>query len=271
MSFIKKSFSTLLFFVLVFANQLQAGDDAWPKELQLGEHKLVIYQPQPESLTGSTLKALAAISVESNDREKPTFGAIWFEAHLNVDKSQNSAQLNSFTLDKLRFPDEKENRANTLEQLIKKSMPNWSLDISYQKLLSSLEVQDMQKKQSANIKTDAPKIIVTEVPSVLISIEGEPRLKPIEKSKLFRVINTPYTLIMDSSTSKYYLNADQNVWYSSLDVKSGYKVDKSVPSEVKKHQSKASEENEKSDNIEHKVGVAPEIIVVTKPNRTYLM
>ncbi|MEA2111598.1 MAG: hypothetical protein U9P71_06070 [Campylobacterota bacterium] len=265
MSFIQKGLFALLFFIVVFVSHLHADEDVWPKELTLEKHKLIIYQPQPESLSGSTLKALAAISVESNDRENPIFGAIWFRAQINIDKSENRAELSDFKLDKLRFPDEKDNRSSVLQKLIKEKMPHWSLDISYQKLLSSLEIKDMQKKQSVNIKTDAPNIIITEVPSILISIDGEARLKPIEKSKLFRVINTPFTIIMDSADSTYYLNADKNVWYSSTDVKTGYKIDKNVPKEVAKHQPKVSQEQEEDSDNTLEVGAAPEIVVVTEP------
>ncbi len=260
MGFIKKSIVTLLFFVISFGMQLHASSDVWPKELKLNQHLIVFYQPQPESLHDNTLKALAAISVESEGDTEPLFGAVWFEARVSVDKSQNRAQLDRFELEHLRFPDEDSKKFRGIERLIRADMPHWELEVSYQKLLSSLDVKQMQSENAVNIKTDAPKIIVTQKPSVLITIDGEPRLKAIENSKLLRVINTPYTIIMDTSKSMYYLNADKDVWYASSDIKRGWHIKTNIPKEVMKHQPESSEELLSS---KIKKGDEPEIVIAT--------
>ncbi len=261
MQIIKKSFLALLFFSTIFGLGLNADSDMWPKELQLQKHKVIFYQPQPQSFKETSLKAIAAISVETEGVEEPIFGALWFDSEVHVDKSQNRAEISGFKLDKLRFSGEEDSRTQEIEKLIKESMPNWSLDISYQKLLSTIEINTLQKKESKNISTDAPNIIVTQEPSILISIDGEPRLKPIPETKLFKVINTPYTMIMDSK-SNYYLNADKDIWYSSTDINKGWKLDKDTPVEVKKQQPK---ENQKSKTIESKKETIPKIFVATKP------
>ncbi len=105
MGLIKNGFFGLLLFPILLGGQLFAEDDVWPKEVQVEKYKLVIYQPQPESLEGNTLKALAAFSIESNKTKEPIFGAIWFQAKVDVDKSKNRAELNELSLDRLSFPD----------------------------------------------------------------------------------------------------------------------------------------------------------------------
>jgi len=258
---IKKVLTSLLLFITLFSLQLQAEDQGWPKEMQLEKYKFVIYQPQPESLEGNSLKVLTAISLVPTNGNEPIFGAMWFEAKLSVDKSQDRAILDDFSLSKVYFAHENEDKAKKLSKLLTARMPQWSFDISYQRLLSSLEVANMQKKESVDISTDSPHIIVTQKPTVLISIDGEPRLKPIKDSTLLRVINTPYTIIMDPSNSTYYLNADKDVWYSSLSIDKGWKVDKRIPDEVKKQQPKADEESE---NSAFKAATVPDIIVSTQ-------
>jgi len=257
----RKSVLVLVFLSVLFGLNLQASENTWPKEIELKKHTLVIYQPQPQDLTGNTLKILAAISVESKANPQPVFGAMWFEAQIDVDKSENRATLGSFVLTKLQFSLDEEDNVAKLEKLIESRMPKLSFDISYQKLLSTLEIQDMQKKESTNLKTDAPQIIVTREPSVLISIKDDARLKPIDKTKLFRVINTPYTLIMDSNSNKYYLNANETTWYSASSIKGTYEVDSDVPKEVEKHKAKV----ENKEKVKLNLGKIPKVIVVTEP------
>ncbi len=265
MNMIRKSIFLVLSFTTFFTLSLQAENqvkkDKWPKELKLEKHNIIFYQPQPQSLKGNSLKALVAISVETDGITEPLYGALWFESKLHVDKSKNRADINAFKLERLRFSDEKDSRVKELENLIKSSMPKWKLDISYQKLLSSLEMNSMQKKESKNIKTGAPRIIVTQEETVLITIDGEPRMKPIENTKLFKVINTPYTIIMDAK-SNYYLNADRDVWFSSTGLENDWTLNENTPSDVKKQQPKESKENK---TLKNKKGTIPKILVATKP------
>lgn len=258
--FMKKSFLLGVFFNILLVSSLYADESPWPKEFKMDKHTLVIYQPQPESLIDNKLKVLSAISVESEKNSEPIFGAIWSEAEVDIDKSDNIAHLHDFKLIKLQFASDKAKQDEKIQKLIEKKFQNLTLYISYQKLLSSLEIKDMQKKESQKIKTEAPHIIVTQTPSVLITIDGEPRLKPIKETKLYRVINTPYTIIMDSTTNSYYLNADENVWYSAKGIKETWSIDKNVPQNVKKYEVKP-----KAKNVKKQTGEAPKIIVATKP------
>lgn len=256
-----KKYSKVLFLVvLFFAVSLSAGTGNWPKEIELKKHTLIIYQPQPQELKDNHLKILAAISVESQENPQAIFGAMWFDAEVAVDKSSNRANLDNFKLTKLQFANDKNEDIDKLRALLESRMPQLNFDISYHKLLSTLEVQGVRERESLDIKNDAPKIIVTEKPSVLISIDGEPRLKPLGDNKLYRVLNTPYTIIMDSQTSIYYLNADVNTWYTSKDAVSGYKVDKNIPQDVKEYEPKSKEED-----VKQQTSTVPEVIVSTVP------
>jgi len=187
---------------------------------------------------------------------------MWYEAQVSVDKSSNIASLDNFKLNKLQFTYDDKKKVQELKELIESRMPQLSFDISYQKLLSTLEIKDVQNRESHDIKTEAPHIIVTQKPAVLISIDGKARMKPVENSELFRVVNTPYTIIMDLNKSKYYLNADQGVWFSASDLNAQWSVDKSVPKEVTSLRQK--EEGEKEWSKIH-IGTVPKIIVATEP------
>jgi len=258
-----KKASLILIFLSMFIS-LNASTGSWPKEIELQNYTFIIYQPQPQGLEGNKLKVLTAISLESNTNPEPVFGAMWFEAQVSVNKSNNRASLDNFKLNKLQFTYDDKKKIEQLTQLIESRMPQLSFDISYQKLLSTLEIKNIQSKESQDIKTEAPHIIVTEKPSILISIDGKARMKPVENSELFRIINTPYTIIMDSSKNKYYLNADKDTWYSAPDLTAEWSLNNSVPKEVASLRPK--EENEdKNEYVKLHLGTIPQIIVSTKP------
>jgi len=258
-----KKASFILIFLSMFIG-LNADTGSWPKEIELQKYTFIIYQPQPQGLQGNKLKVLTAISLESNSNPEPVFGAMWFEAQVSVDKSNNKASLDNFKLTKLQFTYDDKKKIEELRKLIESRMPQFSFDMSYQKLLSTLEIKNVQNRESQDIKTEAPHIIVTQEPSILISIDGKPRMKPVENSELFRVINTPYTIIMDSSKNKYYLNADEDTWYSASDLTAEWSVDKSVPKNIASLIQK-DENEEENKYVKLHLGTIPKIIVATKP------
>ena len=108
---IQQVLSSLLLFISIFTLQLQAEDQGWPKEMQLEKYKFIIYQPQPESLESNRLKILTAISLVPKNGNEPIFGAMWFTAELSVDKSQNRATLDNFSLTKVYFAHENDDQA----------------------------------------------------------------------------------------------------------------------------------------------------------------
>jgi hypothetical protein len=48
-----------------------APENPWPRNIQISQGTILIYQPQPEELEGNQLKARAEISIELNDAEEP--------------------------------------------------------------------------------------------------------------------------------------------------------------------------------------------------------
>ncbi len=52
-------------------------DRPWPNELEYKGHKIVVYQPQPESFEGDKITGRATVSVTLPGKAEPKFGAIW--------------------------------------------------------------------------------------------------------------------------------------------------------------------------------------------------
>ncbi|NOQ90319.1 MAG: hypothetical protein GQ549_05175, partial [Gammaproteobacteria bacterium] len=177
----------------------------WPREIKVPEGVVVIYQPQPETLNGNSLKGRAAVAVEIKGAEDPVFGAIWFEAQLDTDRAERTANITEVSVTRVRFPTEDTKKSERLITLLEKEIPQWQFAISMDQLMLTLEREEQRSEVSDRISTKPPKIIFINEPAILISIDGEPRLKEEPDTDLMRVINTPYTILFEPATKHYYL------------------------------------------------------------------
>ena len=249
----------------VLAQEGVAGD--WPREIKTSEGTVIIYQPQPEKLDGNQLKSRAAVAVELKDSKDPVFGAVWFDARLETDRAERMATIVDVKVTQARFPKQNKQLNDKLVALLEQEIPKWNLPISMDQLLTSLEVIDKRAKSAEKISTKPPKILFVAEPAVLITIDGKPRLQPVDNSKLMRVINTPFTILLDSASKTYYLNADAKTWYAAKEITGQWSVVRSVPSEVAKHTPKEPPKDKEKEVTDQNIksGPPPKIIVDTEP------
>ncbi len=240
---------------------------SWPREIHVPEGVVVVYQPQPESLNGNLLKSRAAVAVEIKEAKEPVFGAIWFEAQLDTDRAERTANITKVSVTRVRFPTEDEKKSERLITLLENEIPQWQFAISMDQLMLTLEREDKRSDMADTISTKPPKIIFINEPAVLISIDGEPRLREEPDSKLMRVINTPYTILLDPAAKQYYLNADAKRWYSAEDIKGDWQLVMTVPDEIASMapEVESDEQIDGQSDGEIDPDSIPKIIVETEP------
>jgi hypothetical protein len=264
--------SLLAFCLLSLSNAWaeEGATDHWPQEIETSKGVVVIYQPQPEKFEGNKVSCLAAVAIELKNAKEPIFGAIWFEARLDTDRDERTATITDVEVTRVRFPEQTEEKAKKLAALIELEMPKMNIPISLDRLTASLELVETRAKGAKKIKTDPPKIIFMAEPAVLIPLDGEPRTQEVKGSNLKRVINTPFTILHDTSRKTYYLHADKDSWYTASEIKGEWAIAKTVPSEVaalapkeKKEEPASGEQASKKEK--EKPGPPPKIIVSTEP------
>jgi len=225
----------------------------------------VIYQPQPEKLDGNLLKGRAAVAVELKGSTEPVFGAVWFKARLDTDRTERTATITDMSVTRVRFPTEDKNKSPKLVALLEKEIPKWQIPISMDRLLASLELAEVRSEATERISTDPPKILFVTEPAVLITIDGEPQLKEEEGSQLKRVVNTPFTILFVPSEKTYYLYADADTWYAAKDIQGDWSVAEKVPSEVSSRAPKDDPDSEEQEDDTGEPGPPPKVIVSTEP------
>ncbi|RLB87654.1 MAG: hypothetical protein DRH26_15185, partial [Deltaproteobacteria bacterium] len=238
----------------------------WPYEITTQKGLIVIYQPQPEKLDNNKLFARSAVALETDKSSEPVFGVVWFQADLNTDRDERTAFIEDIKINRLNFPNQDGEKEKMFSDMVEKEMSKLSLQISMDSLLATLETAEKQQVNTQKINTDPPRIIFERQPAVLISLDGEPNMKPEKNSDLMRVINTPFTILLKQKENTYYLFADTDTWYKTQDIKGQWEIAYSVPKEVAKMAPESADEEEGADGEEaSKPGPEPKIIVVTEP------
>ena len=217
--------------VLAGATGALADDPGWPREIITPGAAIVIYQPQVETFSENDLTSRAAVSVKATDKEEPVFGAVWFEARINTDRDTRTVTLLDTKVSRVRFPNVTPDQEKQFAALVESEIPKWDLLLSLDRLLTGLELAEKERLAAENLKMEPPKIIFATHAAVLVPLDGQPELRPIENMTLMRVVNTPYLMVFEPAGKSYYLNAGE-IWYKAAEVTGPWQREASPPAEV---------------------------------------
>lgn len=249
----------MLFFTVV----LNAQDNklVWPRAIEAGNYLITLYQPQFETLVQNELKCRMALSVKTKE-DKLLFGALWFNSRLNTDLGTRIAVLESIDILKIKFPDiENEENIDILKSIILEDFKNRTIDISIDKLIANLETVANENEISQKLDNTAPKIYFRQEPTVLVSIDGDPKFKTVEGKNIEYVVNTPFFIV--KRKDDYYLKGS-SFWYKTNDLFSNnWETTTSVPTEIENLADKnvSTQENPTSSEGD---ATPPKLLVVTK-------
>jgi hypothetical protein len=269
--------AAILLLSVVSARAESAATNDWPREIQTKRGRVLVYQPQLESLEGDTLTGRAAISFTPTGGQA-AFGAFWFEAKIRTDRDSRTYTLDKVKVPNVKFPELDAEKAEIEARFLEREIPKWnvdgSLDGSLDTILPALELAKKEKAAVGQLKVDPPKILFRTTPSVLLLYDGKPRTRPVEGSNLRRAENTPF-FVVQASSGAWYLGLG-DLWYGAADPVGPWKAGANPPASIRNlHAKEAASAREKGarpgseENDSHPPGVGkspvPEIIVATEP------
>ena len=182
---------------LALAGPARAQDDAppadpetaaelhWPRIIEEGDTTFTVYQPQIDKFDDAVLEARAAVQVETkgNDgKTRTTYGVIWIRANTAIDKDARLVALDDIQVVKANFPTAGEKADEYLD--VFRRHTEGTRTISLDRIEANLAVTQADQKGNAAvpIKNDPPKIYYRTNPAVLVLIDGEPVVRPVEGS-----------------------------------------------------------------------------------------
>jgi hypothetical protein len=260
----------ILFLPLIFPFGLFA--DSWPREFKLKEAKVILYQPQSDSMKGDHLYSRLAISITTDKSKEPVFGAIWTDAKFSTDRSTGSCTIYDVKMLNMRFPGIDtidKTKVQKFKSMLEEEASSWKLEFSLEELKSSLETASVAQSASEQYKNDPPEIIYLKQPSILVLFDGDPVWKETGSGGPKRAINTPFLILQDTKEKMVYLYGGQ-YWYKSPDaVKSSFTSTPKPSAQVQQYYDALKKEMEKSgkqaQQANAKASSPPVIIVRTKP------
>ncbi len=208
-----------------------SDDIGWPREFKTAGGTVVVYQPQVDELKGPDLSGRAAFSLRTKPDAEPEFGAMWFTARVNADMEERLAHVDNVRISKVALPDATDEQNGKLAKAIEERAGEGAITISLDRLAVALKDAETERKDAEGLDNTPPKIIIKNVPAVLLYIDGKPKLGAVEGSDVLAMENTPFPIVLDPGTKKYYLNGGA-IWYESKDVKGPWKYIEKVPQKI---------------------------------------
>jgi hypothetical protein len=232
-----KSIRTILLPLLcaVFFVGAAVGQEAqqdWPRSFTTEDGTVVkVYQPQPESFSDNVLKSRWAVSVLQNGKSDPVFGTFWSIANVETDRDNRRVVIQSVKVPNVRFPGQQDDNFNSsLKTALESNLPSAAGDLSLDELLASLDQNTEQKKLSKDLNTTAPRIIYSDRPSILVLIDGQPKLQPNKDWGVDVVVNSPFTIVRNND-GVFYLYGGKH-WYTAQAATGPYSPAGNVPSNL---------------------------------------
>jgi len=201
----------------------------WPVELAATEGRIEIYQPQPEMLKGDMLTARSVVSLARAGAAAPTYGTAWFIAHVDTDRDTRTVTIRDVTVKDVRVPGSTAVEQEAFGHEIGARLSAAEVTFPLDQLTASLDTAQREQIEATRIETAPPHILISSTPAALISINGAPRLQPLEgQPNLSRVANTPFIILSDDAAHRYYIKAGPR-WVTASDISGPWTDTASVP------------------------------------------
>lgn len=208
-----------------------SADTGWPRTLKDGVQEFVIYQPQVDKWDGNRIYLYSAVERKKGAQAPSQYGVVWFSARTEVDKINRLVTLDDLDISKIHFPTAAAKDAAILA-ILKAKMPGRTKTISLDRLEAGVRAAAPKLKGMA-VKNDSPKIIFSTKPSLLITIDGEPRLVAVQTTDLQRVVNTSSIVLFESDKKKFYVRV-MDWWMEAPQLDGPWTYASKLPDEMKK-------------------------------------
>ena len=212
-----------------------AADRGWPRGYSLpSEAQIVMYEPQIASWEDKKrLVAYAALSHVAKGEPKPALGTIKFETDTEVSLEQRLVKFSRIKILETNFQTLAKEHTQEIVSELEKNIPEEDRIIALDRVLAYVDKSTINPRNVAGLKSDPPRMIITQTPSILVSFDGEPIWSPIKDNELKFAVNTNWDIFEHGPTGLYYLRYD-NVWLRATSLQGYWSNAGKLPESFKK-------------------------------------
>jgi hypothetical protein len=203
-------------------------DRGWPRTVTLPDAVLSFHQPQITDWEDYIyLKGWVAVEVIPKDKSMDTFyGSVNVKVQTETDFDERTVLLFNKEILEAKFDGSHPAIEKQISEEIK-ALQTTPEVISLDRLLPMLASLDIEEEE-IKISQEAPPIFYSSENAVLVIIDGEPILAPIENTSLKFAVNTNWSLFFETESNTYYLlNEDQ--WLKSADLNNAWEPVSKLP------------------------------------------
>ncbi|MCF7847636.1 MAG: hypothetical protein K9M45_02205 [Kiritimatiellales bacterium] len=247
--------------LMVFSVVSADAEGDWPRQVNSGGGRTLVYQPQMDRLEGNVLYARAAVSVAPDGVEFPVFGAVWIEARIETDPQTQTVSLREIRVPRVHFADDAITQQKDFSDRLAGAISKLDVKYNRDQMVSMLDLAGKENRDAADFNDAPPKIVVAGEPSFLVSFDGEPQFVAIEGTGLEAAINTPVLVVRHPRSNDHYLYIGGETWYVARAAKGPWVATKNVPAEIR--QLEPAEDADGAAELDS--GSPPAIVVATEP------
>jgi len=203
---------------------------SWPRVFDRNGVHVVVYQPQLKAWQKyRSLVADTAISIKDPGKN-PVLGVVSWHAETFTNVSAKTVYISNIQVLDARFPSLDAAQAAVMQQRIHQVYPTMTMTIGLPRMIASLEHLN-EPVHSVSASTEAPKVLISTTPAIVLLVDGKPVLAPIQGTTLQYVVNTNWDLFYDQSG--YYL-LDGKIWLQSKELAGPWVATRKIPAEISK-------------------------------------
>ncbi|HEV8550562.1 MAG TPA: hypothetical protein VGQ57_16065 [Polyangiaceae bacterium] len=207
-------------------------DLGWPRQITRDGAELIYYQPQLDAWKDyKTLACRLAFTVTPRGGQ-PVPGVASISANTLVDNEARTVFLRDIRVTSVRFPSSDPETARQMELLFRTLVPSGGEPIALDRLTAMLTTERAAPRTAA-VNNEPPPIFYSAAPAILLMVDGEPALAPVEKTNLEFVVNTNFDLFRDKASKKYFLLAPGG-WLGADDPKGPWAPSTELPADFAK-------------------------------------
>jgi hypothetical protein len=182
---------------------LQTEPWHYPRERMIDGNRVIVYTPQIRSWPDFTrFEAIAAVEFQPKDGSAARYGTTTISGATEVDLDKRLVIVTEPKVEDVSFPGTGADAHEvTIAQMALRDRVEIPLDVFL--LYLSDDVLETPPPQGFN--TNPPPIHVADVPTLLLFVNGNPVLTPVEKTGLELVVNANFPVLRDTASGTYYL------------------------------------------------------------------
>ena len=190
--------------------------DPWPRDVSIANAAVLVYQPQVNSWVGNQIDMRMAAALKPTGATQETFGVIFATARTQVDKANRTVVFQNLQVTKVDFPT-LPNRGTGYSGALQASLGKQMQTISLDRMEAAMAAAGI-KTAPVEVRNEAPQVVVSYTPAILVPVDGTPVWKPVPSDSRFqRVINTHALILKGGLGDQLYLHVYDG-WLSAASI-----------------------------------------------------